>query len=179
MAADEAQYLVAKDALMFNFKRNIQERQLKRAILIQNAIMLSIFGFQRKAFGAKDDTPSIFDDLIASSISCLFGKEYERTDLSHDDKRIYLAVIVSVRGSASDEKLILRTLFDIVSLSTELKNQKVLSDYPAAIELLSQGKTNHPDIFRDHTEKTFKSLLENFADKYDPEIKNLFLKLFP
>jgi len=76
------------------------------------------------------------------------------------------------------DKLILRVLFDIFTLSTTLKNTQLLSEYPTVVEVLARGKKAHPDIFDDWKETQFKALLERFTDKYDPKIKDSSLKLF-
>ena len=102
---------------MFNFGKRVQERQLKRAVLIQNAIMVGVFTYQRKAAGAggiKDSQFDKFSAVIAAAINQLFGKEAAQT-FSADEKSLLLKMIESIKSDDQLEKLILRVLFDCVS----------------------------------------------------------------
>ena len=163
---------------MFGFAKRARVRQLKRAIIIQNIIMMNIFSHQRKAAGGEGAKSDKFDRVIASSINQLFGQEIDAAEFSQEDKRLFSKVTESVKSDLDLDKLILRVLFDIFTLSCTLKNVDLISKYSGATDILERGKKIHPDIFEDWKEIQFKALLERYADKCDPSLKDSLRKMF-
>jgi hypothetical protein len=160
---------------MFGFGKSVYRRQLKRAVLVQNAVMLALFSHFRKQIGA--DGHSSANDAIAAGINYLFGKKAEN-NFGTEGRALYRKVLQTVADDSDLEKLIVRILFDVASLSAKLKNSTVLSEFPRIIARLDHGREAHPEIFEDWKEVHFKTLFEKFADKYDPELKRQSGSLF-
>jgi hypothetical protein len=163
---------------MFGFGNRVRERQLKRAILIQNAMMLNMFSHQRKMLGVQETSSNKWDGVIASAINKSFGKDNDADGTTDEEKRVFAQVRQSIQSDPCLQKLILRVLYDIVSLCAQLKNGALLAEYPRALEVLERGRKQYPDVFEDWKELQFKALARDFADKYDPNLKGMLLKLF-
>jgi hypothetical protein len=163
---------------MFNFAKRVRERQLKRALLIKDFVMLRIFSHQRKALGLESGKSSELDRVVASAVNQLFARDAGIDDFSQDERRLCLEIMDAVKSEPLSEKVILRVLFDIFTLGMTLKRPEILAEYPTIIDVLERGKRLHPDVFQDWRELQFQTLLGHFADKYDPASKGSLLKLF-
>lgn len=175
---------------MFGFNKRIYERQLKRAIIINNAVMMGLFNHQMDLLGYKPDEINEPDDkirIIAAAIGYIFGKNFDEsikkfTNKEEAKKLVYSKADEILKSDSDLEKLIHRILLDIGSLCIKLKDkecaQKIWAEYPRLMEMMTEGKNKYPENFKDYNENEFKELALKYADKYYPEMKSHFLKLF-
>ena len=175
---------------MFGFNKIIYERQLKRAVVINNAVMAGLFENQINLLGYKSDKPDKADDktrIIAAAIGYIFGKNFDESiktfvDKEEAKKLVYSKADEILKSDSNLEKLIHRIIFDIGSLCVMLKDeeytQKIQAEYPRIMEIMIEDKNKYPENTKDYNEKEFKELVLKYADKYDPKMKNHLLKLF-
>lgn len=178
--------------IMFGFNKRIYERQLKRAVVINNAIMVGVFDHRINLLGHPINNPPRDSEIpeiriISGAINYIFAKSIEAPIEEFNDKDKARALVYSkaqeiLTSDSELERLILRVLFDIFSLCNILKKEewaaKILSEYPRIMQVLKDGKEKYPETFKDYKEKEYRVLTEKFADKYAPEMKNSLLKLF-
>jgi hypothetical protein len=172
---------------MFGFKKITYKRQLRRAVLIGNAVRAGIFDYQVNLLGYE---PKEVDDsvrIIAAAINYIFGNDFDKSiqtfiDKGKTKKLVYSKAAEILKSDPDLEELIQRILYDIGSLCVMLKDdeyaQQIWADHSRLMYILTKNKENNPEKFKDYNEEQFKKLISKYADKYDPKMKNHLLKLF-
>jgi hypothetical protein len=56
--------------------------------------------------------------------------------------------------------------------------QQIWAEHPRLMEIVTQSRNKNPQNFKDYNEKELKRLVSEYANKYDPKMKNHLLKLF-
>lgn len=172
---------------MFGFNKRIYRRQLRRALLISNAVRAGLFDYQVNLLGYEPGKPDDKTKIVAAAINHMFGNSFDKSietfvDKEETKKLVYSKADEILKSDPDLEALIQRILFDIVSLCVVLKDeeyaQQIWEEHPRLMEVVTQNRNKNPKNFRDYNEKEFKKLVSKYADKYDPKMKNHLLKLF-
>jgi len=170
---------------MLGFNKKIYERQLKRVVIINNAVMMGIFSNQVNLLNLPiGERPSESESaIIAGAINYIFGMDIgEQAEGLKDKNLVYLKASEILKSDTELERLILRGLYDIATLCHTLEKEEwateLLSEYPGIMQLLKDGEERYPELFKDYKEREYRVLVEKFADKYEPNMKNSLLGLF-
>jgi len=172
---------------MFGFNKRIYRRQLRRSLLISNAVRAGLFDYHVNLLGYEPKEPDDRIRIIAAAINYMFGNDFDKSIETFIDKEKTKRLIYSkadeIQKSDPDlEALIKRILYDIGSLCMMLKDeeyaQQIWAEHPRLMETVTQNRNKNPEKFKDYNEEQFKELISKYADKYDPGMKNHLLKLF-
>jgi len=172
---------------MFGFSKRIYKRQLRRSLLISNAVRVGLFDYQVSLFGYEPGKPDDRAIIIAAAINYMFGNSFDESietfaDKERTKKLVYSKADEILKADPDLEALIQRILYDIGSLCVMLKDeeyaQQIWAEHPRLTEVVIQSRNKNPKNFKDYSEKEFKRLISRYADKYDPKMKDHLLKLF-
>jgi len=172
---------------MFGFKKRIYKRQLRRSLLISNAVRAGLFNYHVNLLGYEPREPDDRTRIIAAAINYMFGNDFDKSietfiDKEKTKKLVYSKADEILKSDPDLEALIQRILYDIGSLCIMLKDeeyaQQISAEHPRLMEIVKQGRNKNPEKFKDYNEEQFKKLISKYADKYDPRMKNHLLKLF-
>ena len=171
--------------------KRILTRQLKRAATIENYLLLRICGYLKASSGrdAEKDKPNDQDlALIVGTAHWILGIGIETQVLMFGDAEI---ATERIQASANDllrademlERLVVRLLYEIASLSMMLNKDKWAQEYVGKhiriMEILKAARPKWPELFKDVNESLFKRLFVGYLEKYDPDMRNLASQLFP
>ena len=168
---------------MFGFTKRTYKRQLRRALLIGNAVRAGLFDYQVNLLGYE---PEEVDDrirIIAAAINHMFGNRFDKSietfiDKEETKKLVYSKADEILKSDPDLEELVQRILYDMASLCIVLKDeehaQQIWAEHPRLMEVVTQNRNN----FNDYNEDQFRKLVSKYADKYNPELKSHLLKLF-
>ena len=162
---------------MFGFGKKIRERQLRRAVLVQNFAMMSLFSRLRSLFKIEGEA-SAQGQAIAAAINEQFAKRADKDHFTKEQRSLLAQASDASQADPILQQLTIRVLFDIFSLASTLKAAALLAEYPSIVTVLERGKAEYPALFQDWKEVQFKSLVGQFADYYVPEKKAELLRLF-
>jgi hypothetical protein len=80
------------------------------------------------------------------------------------------------------ERLVIRLLYEIASLGHLLQKDEgartFLNYHPRIMDVLSEARQKHPELFCDAKDIEFKALFHRFIDKYLPDMKKSVDSLF-
>jgi len=173
---------------MFGFSKRIYRRQLRRALLISNAVRAGLFAYQVNLLGYKpEEEPNDRTRIIAAAINYMFGNNFDESiepfiDKEKTKKLVYSKADEILKSDPDLEELIQRILYDIGSLCVMLKDeeyaQQIWAEHPRLMEIVKENRNRNPEKSKDYNEEQFKKLIRKYADKYDLKMKNHLLKLF-
>jgi len=172
---------------MFGFKKRTYRRQLRRALLVSNAVRTRLFDYQVNLLGYEPGKPDDRTKIIAAAINYMFGNDFDKSietflDKGETKRLLYSKADEILKSDPDLERLIHRILFDISSLCIMLKDdeyaQQIWADHPRLMEIIVRNKSKYPENLKDYNEEQFKELISKYADKYDPKIKNHLLRFF-
>jgi hypothetical protein len=172
---------------MFGLNKRIYRRQLRRALLISNAVRVSLFAYQMNLHGYEPTKPDDRARIIAAAINYMFGNDFDRSietfiDKEETKKLVHSKADEILKFDPDLEELVQRILYDIGSLCIMLKDdkyaQQMWAEHPRLMEIVTENGNKSPEKFKDYNEEQFKKLISKYADKYDPKMKDHLLKLF-
>jgi len=172
---------------MFRFSKRIYKRQLRRSLLISNAVRVGLFNYQVSLFGYEPGEPDDRARIIAAAINYMFGNDSDRSietfiDKEETRKLVHLKADEILKSDPDLEELVQRILHDIGSLCIMLKDdkyaQQIWAEHPRLMEIVTENRNKNPEKFKDYNEEQFKKLISKYADTYDPKMKDHLLKLF-
>jgi hypothetical protein len=173
---------------MFGSNKRIYERQLRRALLISNAVRVGLFAYHANLLGYEPkEEPNDRTGIIAAAINYMFGNDFDKSIETFIDKEKTKKLVCSkadeiLKSDPDLEALIHRILYDIGSLCIMLKDdkyaQQIRAEHPRLMEIVTENGNRSPEKFKDYNEEQFKKLISKYADKYDPKMKDHLLKLF-
>jgi len=173
---------------MSGFGKAIYKRQLKRSVLISNAVRTGLFVYQLKLLGYEPgEKPNDRTRIIAAATNYMFGNDFDASIETFVDKERTKGLVYSkadeiLKSDPDPERLVQRILLDIGSLCVMLEDeeyaQQIWAEHPRLREIVMQNKNKSPRNCKDYNEKEFKELVSRYADRYDPEMKSHLLELF-
>lgn len=175
---------------MFGLKKRIFTKQLKRAATIENYLLAGIFDYlmASRGYDAEKNKPSDQDGaLMAGTAAWILGIGIEKQlEMFDDDKiateRIQANANELLRADEILEKLAVRLLYEIASLSMMLKKdpwtQEYLDKHVRIMEILNAARPKWSELFKDVDESLFKSLFIGYIDKYMPDMRTSASQLF-
>ena len=172
---------------MFGSTKRIYERQLRRALLISNAVRAGLFDYQVNLLGYEPRKPDDRTKIVAAAINYMFGNDFDKSietfiDKEETKKLVYSKANEILESDPDLEELIQRILYDIGSLCVMLKGeeyaQQIWAEHPRLMGILIENRNKNPEKLKDYNEEQFRKLLSKYASKYDPKKKDHLLKLF-
>lgn len=179
---------------MFGFKKRMVNRVLKkqtsRAVTIHNCILAGIVDYllltrENEMHGIEPSDEDLA--MMGGTAHWILGIDIEDQLGMCQNKQL---AFKHIQEQASElcqedellEKLCIRLLFDICSLSMLLQNdtwfQIFAGNHIHMMRMLKSAKPKWPELFMDIDETIFKNLYIHFTDKYIPDIKNSATNLF-
>jgi len=172
---------------MFKFNKRIYEKQLRRSLLISNAVRTGLFDYQVNLLGYEPRKPDDRTKIIAAAINYMFGNDFDKSietfiNKEKTKKLVYSKADEILKSDTDLEALIQRILYDIGSLCVKLRDeeyaQQIWAEHPRLMEIITQYRNKNPEKLKDYNEEQFKKLISKYTDKYDPKMKKHLLKLF-
>lgn len=177
-----------KGASLSQKQMDVLRSQWRRASTLQNCLLIGIFSNQRG--GAPTSNSASSEDMIIAAaanhiLAMSIDEQVENLKgMGIDDakEKVHSRAIRILKQDPDLERLVFRTLYDVVSLGEMLGiRDKVIQRHPRIIEVVLEGRDSFPDLIADVEEVEFKKLSGLFADKYmhdEPDSKANMLSLF-
>jgi hypothetical protein len=171
---------------MFGFKKRAYERQLRRAVLISNAVRAGLFDYEVNLLGYEPKEVDGRTRIIAAAINHMFGNSFDKstetfTDKEENKKLVYSKTDEILKSDPDLEALIHRILYGIGSLCVMLNDEKyaqpIWADHPSLTEIIIQDRNENPQEFKDYRQEQFRKLISEYVDKYAPKMRNQLLEL--
>lgn len=161
-------------------------KQFRRAVSIENILKVGVFShlIESHGYNSTDNEPPKRDILLyGAALNYIFcGEITPEPDEGISRETIFSTAQQILDSDVNLERVIVRTLYDIASLSLVIEKDNwsndVLAHHPRLIEVIVPYKGKYPELFSDVTEKEFKSLFNNFIQAYYPSMKDSTSSLF-
>lgn len=172
---------------MFGLFKRTYKKQLRRCLLISDAVRVGLFAYQVNSLGYESREPDDRTKIIAAAINYMFGNDFNKSIETFIDKEktrelVYSKADEILKSDPELERLVQRILYEIGSLCVILKDEEyarqIWADHPRLMEIVTQSRNKNPEKLKDYNEEQFKKLISTYADKYDPKMKSHLLRLF-